>query len=131
MNGSQEKKESKLKDIPCMICCRKDENDLLYGEKKGCVASNGKEIVAHTFCLLFSCGLLQKGQDDEGIDGFMPPDIMTEKKRGDKLKCFFCKKKGATAACCESKCQKSYHYTCAADAKTEQKVLFEFCDEFR
>lgn len=59
--------------------------------------------------------------------GFLPDDIMKEKRRGDKLKCSRCKRKGATIGCCKASCKKSYHLPCAI----KSKCSFEFIDTFR
>ncbi|XP_023329403.1 PHD finger protein 7 [Eurytemora carolleeae] len=67
---------------------------------------------SHHFCLMFSSGLEQKGEEEEGIKGFMPADIIKEWKRGGFLKCFYCKKKHATVGCFESNCRKCYHLPC-------------------
>ena len=74
-----------------------------------------EDITAHYFCLLFSSGLGQKGGDHDGIKGFLAPDIRRELKRGARLKCVFCKKKGATVGCAEPTCKKSYHLNCGND----------------
>lgn len=68
---------------------------------------------AHYYCLLFSPGLETKGEDDEGIRGFMPADILREWRRGSRLKCNICDKKYATIGCCIGKqCRKTYHLPC-------------------
>jgi len=74
-----------------------------------------EDITGHYFCLLFSSGLGQKGGDHDGIKGFLAPDIRRELKRGARLKCVFCKKKGATVGCAEPTCKKSYHLNCGFD----------------
>ena len=67
---------------------------------------------AHYFCLLFSSGLGQSGQESEGLHGFMPIDVRRELKRGSRLKCVYCKKKGASVGCARQQCKKSYHLPC-------------------
>lgn len=67
---------------------------------------------AHYFCLLFSSGLGQSGLESEGLHGFMPSDVRRELKRGARLKCVYCKKKGATVGCARQACKKSYHLPC-------------------
>ena len=54
---------------------------------------------AHYFCLLFSSGLNQNGEEHEGIQGFLPQDILKEWRRGQRLKCAYCKKGYATVGC--------------------------------
>ena len=35
----------------------------------------------------------QSGEDEEGIKGFLPNDILKELRRGARLKCHYCEKK--------------------------------------
>lgn len=68
----------------------------------------------HYFCVLFSSGSRQRGADDSiGLLGFLLPDILDEVKRGQKLHCGHCLKKGATLEC--AKCQMRYHYPCGRE----------------
>lgn len=60
---------------------------------------------AHLFCLMFSANLNQKGEDDEGINGFRVDDIVKEWRRGSQLKCIYCKKKYATLGCGSKACK--------------------------
>ena len=48
---------------------------------------------AHYFCLLFASSMEQSGEDEEGIKGFLPNDILKELRRGARLKCHYCEKK--------------------------------------
>lgn len=85
------------------------------------------DIHAHFFCLLFSSGLGQKGKENEGIKGFLAADIRKELKRGARLKCVHCRKKGATVGCAEQKCKKSYHLPCGS----RQDSLQQYFDQFK
>jgi len=67
---------------------------------------------AHLHCLMFSSGLIQGGDEKEGIVGFMPDDVLREWQRGAKLKCTFCKEIYATVGCCQRTCMKTYHLPC-------------------
>ena len=71
-----------------------------------------QNLKAHYFCLLFSSGLGQSGTETEGLHGFMPADVRRELKRGARLKCVYCKLKGATVGCAKQECKKSYHLPC-------------------
>eukprot|EP00093_Oithona_nana_P004399 04399.XXX_36607_34362_1 [CDS] Oithona nana genome sequencing. len=82
---------------------------------------------AHYFCLLFSSGLGQTGLESEGLHGFMPADVRRELKRGSRLKCVYCKKKGATVGCARQQCKKSYHLPCGI----KNGSLQEFFDQFK
>ena len=86
-----------------------------------------EEISAHFFCLLFSSGLGQSGDETEGVKGFLPVDIRRELRRGSRLKCVFCKKKGATVGCAEPSCKKSYHSTCGA----RHDCLLQYFGQFK
>ena len=67
---------------------------------------------AHLHCLMFSSGLIQRGEESDGIIGFLPDDIQSELQRGSKLRCAFCKEIYATVGCCQKSCTKSYHLPC-------------------
>ena len=69
-------------------------------------------VVAHMHCLTFASGLIQGGEDSDGIVGFLPDDIQEELQRGSKLRCAFCKEIYATVGCCQKSCTKSYHLPC-------------------
>lgn len=125
---------------PCLIC-NMDENDPInYGDLKQTVVksknSRGevveRAVAAHNFCLLFSCNLDQSADDDDqdALHGFRIKDIEAEKRRGGKLTCHFCHKKGATSACCNASCKTSYHYTCAVNSGAAERPTFIFCDQF-
>jgi len=90
-----------------MLCCSSVNDDFKYGKKY-----KKENIIAHYYCLLFSCGLEQNGTDDEGIYGFLENDILKEIRRGKRLKCRYCKKFGATTACCLKKCRNIFHLRC-------------------
>ncbi|XP_074604727.1 uncharacterized protein LOC141858020 [Brevipalpus obovatus] len=49
-------------------------------------------------------------------------DIKKEVKRAKKLRCVFCKKKGAASGCCIAKCKVSFHYPCGL----ENDILSQF-----
>lgn len=71
-----------------------------------------EDIRAHMFCLYFAPGLTQNGEFDEGIDGFLLPDIRKELKRGTHLKCSYCGQKGAVVGCLVPSCHLNYHLPC-------------------
>lgn len=106
----------------CKLCCSSRKGILSVDVL---LTTNG--LTAHYFCLLFSSGLGQAGAEGEGLRGFLPGDIIREAKRGARLKCVFCRKKGATVGCAEPKCKKSYHLSCG----NTHKALFQFYDQFK
>lgn len=84
------------------------------------------DLRAHHFCLLFSSGLGQRGSEDEGLRGFLPVDVRREMRRGSRLKCVYCKRKGATVGCARSTCKKSYHLPCGMRNKSVQQYFDQF-----
>ncbi|TNN53502.1 PHD finger protein 6 [Liparis tanakae] len=92
----------------CALCLRRDET-----QRTGPLATKD-EVTAHQNCLLFSSGLFCRNSPNfDDLFGFDVDDVLTEVKRGSKLICNKCKKKGATAGCEVKRCKKSYHYPCA------------------
>ncbi|RWS28674.1 putative serine/threonine-protein kinase nek3-like protein [Leptotrombidium deliense] len=87
---------------------------------------NSAGISCHYYCLLFACGLRQGGEDEEGILGFLVDDIRTEARRGNRLNCRFCKKKGATSACAIPQCQVKFHIPCGL----KNNILNQFFGNF-
>ncbi|KAK3853645.1 hypothetical protein Pcinc_039821 [Petrolisthes cinctipes] len=106
----------------CIFCNIGAERELELGK----LHTDGSHTV-HYYCLLFSSGLPQNGDDEEGIMGFLPADIEKELHRGRKLKCCYCCRKGATIGCAEKMCRRTYHYSCGA----KQYAAFRFSDDFR
>ncbi|XP_014478792.1 PREDICTED: uncharacterized protein LOC106746574 isoform X2 [Dinoponera quadriceps] len=105
----------------CCFCNSSEDNELEYGkfyEQDG--------IVTHYYCLLLSSNMEQKGNDDEGILGFLAQDIHKELRRGKKLVCSYCKKIGATLGCCNVKCKRIFHYPCGLKAGSLHQFFGEF-----
>jgi len=61
------------------------------------------------------------------VKGFLAGDIRREVRRGARLKCVYCRKKGATVGCAEQRCKKSYHPNCGK----KHNSLFQFFDQFK
>ncbi|KAM7407166.1 hypothetical protein PAMA_003074 [Pampus argenteus] len=94
--------------LTCVLCQRSEETEITGA------LSTKDQITAHQNCLLFSSGIYcQNSPEFDDLFGFSVEDVMEEVKRGGKLTCFKCKKKGATAGCENSRCKRSYHYPCA------------------
>lgn len=107
-----------LKPKSCVLCCSPIDNEWRLGPKYQL-----DDLVVHYFCLLFASKLIENGQSKEdGILGFLENDIRKEVKRAKKLKCVFCKKKGAASGCCIAKCTVAYHYPCGL----ENNILSQF-----
>ncbi|XP_071329714.1 uncharacterized protein phf11 [Trachinotus anak] len=94
--------------VTCALCHRSEETTITGA------LSTKDEVTAHQNCLLFSSGIYCRNSPQfDDLFGFSVEDVMTEVKRGSKLYCNKCKKKGATAGCEVRRCKKSYHYPCA------------------
>ncbi|XP_046557955.1 uncharacterized protein LOC124267121 [Haliotis rubra] len=115
-----------LPELPQNTCvfCRSSED---------CEEDYGKVIkkcgfTVHYFCMLFASGLSQSGKTEtQGIFGFMPGDIRRELKRGNRLRCTYCKERGATIGCVVTSCRKAFHLTCGR----KKGSLHQFYDSFR
>uniref|UniRef100_A0A8B9C3A5 G2/M-phase specific E3 ubiquitin protein ligase n=1 Tax=Anser brachyrhynchus TaxID=132585 RepID=A0A8B9C3A5_9AVES len=108
----------------CVLCGWTDNCPEKYGEKKTYVEYN---LTVHYYCLLMSSGIWQRGEEDEGVDGFLITDIRKEVNRAAKLKCNICKKKGASIGCVAPKCKRSYHFPCGL----RKECIFQFMEDFR
>ncbi|XP_068109982.1 G2/M phase-specific E3 ubiquitin-protein ligase isoform X2 [Hyperolius riggenbachi] len=108
----------------CMLCGRTENCTEKYGEKKTYAEHN---LTLHYYCLLLSSGIWQRGEEDEGIYGFLVSDIKKEFNRARRLKCSVCKAQGASIGCVYPRCKRSYHYPCGV----EKQCLFQFMDSFR
>ena len=89
------------------------------------VTSRQRDLTYVSFQLL-APGLEQRGNDDEGILGFLVDDIMKESRRVAFLRCFFCRKSHANLGCCLSNCKKAFHIECGRN----NNASFEFVDKF-
>ncbi|XP_008300130.1 suppressor protein SRP40 [Stegastes partitus] len=96
------------KKVYCALCNLSEETKITGA------LSTKDEVTAHQNCLLFSSGICCRNSPEfDDLFGFSVDDVLDEVKRGHKLPCYFCKKKGATAGCEVKRCKKSYHYPCA------------------
>lgn len=117
------KRSSTAPDGGACLLCGKFGSDL--GGDDDLLEADG--VRAHHFCLLFASGLGQSGHDeDDGLRGFLPSEIRAEVKRGARLKCVFCKRKGATVGCSRQQCKKSYHLPCGETNKSLQQYYGKF-----
>ncbi|XP_070615721.1 histone-lysine N-methyltransferase SETDB2 [Erythrolamprus reginae] len=85
--------------------------------------SEEENLAVHQNCLLFSSGFMEsEKQNPEDLDKrFDVTSVRKEIRRGRKLRCSYCEKRGATIGCEVGRCHKSYHYSCAlrADASMD------------
>ncbi|XP_029316474.1 G2/M phase-specific E3 ubiquitin-protein ligase [Cottoperca gobio] len=93
----------------CALCRLSDDDPAMFGEK---VTIKEHKLSVHYFCLLTSSGVYQRGEEDEGVFGFLVGDIKQEVRRSGRLMCSSCKKKGACVGCNVRSCRKMVHYPC-------------------
>ncbi|KAG5322009.1 G2E3 ligase, partial [Acromyrmex heyeri] len=122
MSSKNRSSSSKIHPPVCSFCNLAEDNELEYGK---IYEHNG--IATHYYCLLLSSNMEQKGNDDEGILGFLAEDIQKELRRGKRLVCSYCKKQGATLGCCNVRCKRIFHFPCGMKAGS----LHQFFGEFR
>ncbi|XP_017295885.1 G2/M phase-specific E3 ubiquitin-protein ligase [Kryptolebias marmoratus] len=101
-------------DDCCALCRFSDDDPAIFGEK---VKLKEHNLSVHYFCLLTSCGVYQRGEEDEGVFGFLVEDIKQEIRRSARLMCFSCKRKGACVGCNVRSCRKMAHFPCSRKMK--------------
>ncbi|NXP36519.1 PHF11 protein, partial [Leiothrix lutea] len=92
----------------CAFCSEGEAGSVMY-------IATERDIAAHQDCLLFSSGFVESEDhtpENLGIR-FDVSSVLKELRRGKRLVCNFCRKKGATVGCEERACRRSYHYFCA------------------
>ncbi|KAK6315067.1 hypothetical protein J4Q44_G00145960 [Coregonus suidteri] len=100
--------ERHCRKVRCVLCKGSEEN-LTTGR-----LSMKGSVTAHQNCLLYSSGIIcQNSPEFDDLFGFSVKDVQKEMRRGNRLSCYRCKRKGATVGCEVESCQKSYHYPCA------------------
>ncbi|XP_021173094.2 PHD finger protein 11 isoform X3 [Fundulus heteroclitus] len=94
----------------CVLCCRSKETKITG------TLSTKERITAHQNCLLFSSGIFCTNSPQfDDLFGFSVKDVQREVKRGAKLCCSHCRRKGATAGCELKRCKRTFHYPCAVE----------------
>ncbi|XP_073783124.1 G2/M phase-specific E3 ubiquitin-protein ligase isoform X4 [Danio rerio] len=73
-----------------------------------------------------SSGICQRGEEDEDVYGFLVGDIKKEIRRSSRLRCFHCKKAGASVGCSIKSCRQMVHMPCGL----EQEFVFQFTGLF-
>ncbi|XP_074548313.1 G2/M phase-specific E3 ubiquitin-protein ligase [Halichoeres trimaculatus] len=107
----------------CALCKLSDDDPAMFGEK---VTLKEHKLSVHYFCLLTSCGVYQRGEEDEGVFGFLINDIKQEIRRASRLSCCYCKKKGACVGCNVVSCRKMVHFPCGR----KLGFISQFTEEF-
>nr|XP_014694437.1 PHD finger protein 11 isoform X2 [Equus asinus] len=105
----------KMEKRNCALCPKDLECSVMY-------FARSENIAAHENCLLYSSALVEcEDHDSHNADrNFDVKSVKKEIKRGSKLRCKFCGKKGATVGCEVQACLKNYHFFCA---KNDNAVL--------
>ncbi|XP_065822271.1 G2/M phase-specific E3 ubiquitin-protein ligase [Labrus bergylta] len=111
------------KEECCALCRCSDNDPAMFGEK---VVLKEHNLCVHYFCLLTSCGVYQRGEDNEGVFGFLVEDIKQEVRRTARLTCCCCKKKGACVGCNVRSCRKMIHFPCGR----KKKFISQFTSNF-
>ncbi|XP_059612440.1 uncharacterized protein LOC132258907 [Phlebotomus argentipes] len=103
--------------LVCSLCKSSEQDDVNYGEflRKG-------RVSVHYYCLLLTTIMEQNGEDDEGIRGFLVPDILECAEKFVNKKCTYCRGTGANVACCNKKCFRFFHTVCGA--KNNARYIF-------
>ena len=74
----------------CKLCFLPSDPDRLGALYQYVVNPVEEVYCGHYFCLLFSSGLDQNGDEEEEIMGFRTQDILKEWRRGQRLKVGYC-----------------------------------------
>ncbi|NXR46753.1 PHF11 protein, partial [Hippolais icterina] len=92
----------------CAFCSEGEAGSVMY-------IATERDIAAHQDCLLFSSGFVEsEDHNPENLEiRFDVSSVLKELRRGKRLVCNFCRKKGATVGCEERACRRSYHFYCA------------------
>ncbi|NXB84260.1 PHF11 protein, partial [Vidua chalybeata] len=99
---------AKMVRTTCAFCSEGEAGSVMY-------IATERNIAAHQDCLLFSSGFVEsEDHNPENLEiRFDVSSVLKELKRGKRLVCNFCRKKGATVGCEERACRRSYHFFCA------------------
>nr|XP_008114661.2 PREDICTED: histone-lysine N-methyltransferase SETDB2 [Anolis carolinensis] len=92
----------------CAFCPEDEECAIMY-------VAEGQDLAVHQDCLLYSSGFVESEEySSDNLDiRFKVASVVNEIKRGRRLMCYFCRKKGATVGCEIKHCRRGYHYFCA------------------
>ncbi|XP_022187296.2 G2/M phase-specific E3 ubiquitin-protein ligase [Nilaparvata lugens] len=105
----------------CTLCKGREADEITYGS----VYRLGK-VEVHYFCLLLSSCVAQKGEDEEGILGFLQDDILKAANLLSKVQCTFCNGAGANVRCQTARCKVVFHYPCGVKNNCSHKFLGQF-----
>ncbi|CAL8288183.1 unnamed protein product [Gadus morhua 'NCC'] len=106
----------------CVLCRQRDDTPDKFGER---VYLEKEKLTIHYLCLLTASGVYQRGEEDDGVFGFLVDDIIKETRRCSRLTCGVCKRKGAAVGCCVGSCKKKVHFPCGPN-----QFIFQFSGDF-
>ncbi|CAL8298530.1 unnamed protein product [Arctogadus glacialis] len=106
----------------CVLCRQRDDTPDQFGER---VYLEKEKLTIHYLCLLTASGVYQRGEEDDGVFGFLVDDIIKETRRCSRLTCGVCKRKGAAVGCCVGSCKKKVHFPCGPN-----QFIFQFSGDF-
>ena len=95
----------------CDLCKSKEKDILKFGK-----FFKLNKYRLHQFCALFASALPISGKNSNGNLIFLEEDIRKEIVRSQRVKCDFCKLKGASIKCAKKSCRKSFHYQCSLES---------------
>jgi len=110
----------------CKLCHQGETKDMTESGGLFKMTTGESTEYYHYFCLLFSSGGVQRGKDEEGLNGFLEEDIRKIVKSGETLKCDICNKTGATIPCHKKSCRKKYHFACGSLCTDPGEHVFIF-----
>ncbi|XP_063080136.1 G2/M phase-specific E3 ubiquitin-protein ligase [Engraulis encrasicolus] len=122
MKRNKDSTKTNSPDI-CQLCKQSDNCPEKYGEK---ITIKEPQLTVHYFCLLMASGIYQRGEEDEGVHGFLVDDIVKEVHRASKLACNNCRAKGASIGCSVKSCRKMVHFPCGE----RLEFIYQFTDLF-
>ncbi|GAB0088091.1 hypothetical protein DMENIID0001_024710 [Sergentomyia squamirostris] len=106
----------------CVLCRSSERDDVQYGE-----FLRKNRVSVHYYCLLLTTIMEQNGNDEDGIRGFLLPDILESASKSVNKKCTYCRETGANIACCNLKCFRFFHTPCGA----KNNARYTFHDTFQ
>ena len=112
--GYEHSANNAKQNLKCVFCNEQGDTE---GQLGTLITSRTSSLTAHEYCLTFSAGLFNQGEEETGMNGFLESGILEELKRAGRLFCKYCGKKGATLGCEDKKCKNAYHLPCAIRAE--------------
>ncbi|XP_026723300.1 PHD finger protein 7-like [Athene cunicularia] len=113
----------------CVLCGRAAADLDLWGPK---IETEG--LCAHRFCMFFAGELLYWQDEESGLLGILPEDILHTVELAAQKRCFICGESRATITCCQEDCDLSFHLPCAMEGECITQYLpphSSFCREHR